>query len=420
MRFRLTVLAALAVLAAPAHAQVSFHAIWGSGLGDIWAVGGNGAAAHFSGGAWSMVPTGMRVELRAVWGSGPGDVYAAGDGGALVHWNGTAWSTVATGVTRDLVAIAGCSASDVTVLGQSGDEREQPLVLHFDGRTWTSSQRLGVAARAAGLVAACPGLVFAGASYFDPKPNERRNVGVVARVRAGTWTLSGWNGQHVTDPMVGGTSWSRIAGGGGTIALMGIGDNGERAIVVSSRAGGWTRVPAPTDLPRNADLDRAAFGVADGAPVLVFRDGFARWVGGQWQVVTAETRNAGMEDASRQMQALNLRQGQVPTPEQIRQIQQIQQAALAQMGNIQAMAQRAMALQLGDDPAIWAPASGGFYVATEHGRVVRITGDDARVAFDQMCLNPSMASMPQCQAPTAPASSMPTPVRRPKAARARP
>src|ERR1041385_3633461 len=50
--------------------------ISGTASNDIWAVGSKGAAVHYDGKRWSVVPSGTTVDLLGVYTSGPTDARA--------------------------------------------------------------------------------------------------------------------------------------------------------------------------------------------------------------------------------------------------------------------------------------------------------------------------------------------------------
>ena len=171
-----TLIAALA-LAAPATAQSRFNAIWGISANDVWAVGDQGVAAHYTGQGWLNTPTGTTNELRDVWASGPRDVWAVGDAATILRMTGAAWTWVRPPVRRPFIAVRGCGANDVWVLGQSMDNSQPPVLLHFDGSSWTVEQMpfplrpAGLSLTCAGVAGAGPGgLTVAGTAYFDPSP----------------------------------------------------------------------------------------------------------------------------------------------------------------------------------------------------------------------------------------------------------
>ena len=151
-----------------------------------WAVGASGPAdaptdtlvERWNGQDWTVVPSpnGGTVtnELNAVSGTAPNDVWAVGassSGGwsqpLILHWDGATWTLVtapslpAPGVLSGVAAVA---PDDVWAVGSVGDPAlglERPLALHFDGTSWsvvpvpsvegTSSLR-AVSARRAGDV----------------------------------------------------------------------------------------------------------------------------------------------------------------------------------------------------------------------------------------------------------------------------
>jgi hypothetical protein len=73
--------------------EVLFKA-WSDGAGTLWVVGTGGTLLRRDGAGWDAqaVPTGDR--LIAVWGTGPGDVYAVGGDGAglILRYDGGSWT----------------------------------------------------------------------------------------------------------------------------------------------------------------------------------------------------------------------------------------------------------------------------------------------------------------------------------------
>lgn len=88
-----------------------------------------------AGGRWRAVESGTTRDLHRVWGSGPGDVWAVGDGGTAVHWDGLAWSTVATNTTASLTGVWGADRNDVWAVGAGPPGA--PGLIHWDGTRWT-------------------------------------------------------------------------------------------------------------------------------------------------------------------------------------------------------------------------------------------------------------------------------------------
>ena len=117
--------------------DVSLWGIWGADDATIWTVGGDGftgapAMLRWDGAAWSpeALPA-MPPESHAlfkIWGSGAGDVTAVGDFGVALHhdgnarvarWDGAAWA----GATLALPGLSGVWVDDVgvaTAVGSSG------------------------------------------------------------------------------------------------------------------------------------------------------------------------------------------------------------------------------------------------------------------------------------------------------------
>ncbi len=130
---------------------------------DVWAVGSyevggqiaRPLALHWTGAAWWKVDAPNATSgdnlLNGVAALATGEAYAVGSASSLgtsqpliEHWNETAWSIVPglpnPGPTvSQLFGVAATSASDVWAVGnyQDTNGQSQPLVLHFDGTTWT-------------------------------------------------------------------------------------------------------------------------------------------------------------------------------------------------------------------------------------------------------------------------------------------
>jgi hypothetical protein len=112
------------------------HSVWGTGPGDVWAVGDDGMIRRHTSGSWSSwskvsAPTGE--DLRGVWGSGAGDVWAVGQNGVVLKWGGSSWSKVSSGTSADLHGVWAGSATDVWAVGNSG------TIVHHDGSGWSKS-----------------------------------------------------------------------------------------------------------------------------------------------------------------------------------------------------------------------------------------------------------------------------------------
>jgi hypothetical protein len=96
--------------------------LWGSGSGDVYAVGEGGTIYHSTGnGTWTSQTSGTSQDLSAVWGSGSGDVYAVGASGTVLHSTGTGtWTALASNTTQNLVGVWGSGSTDVYAVGAQG------------------------------------------------------------------------------------------------------------------------------------------------------------------------------------------------------------------------------------------------------------------------------------------------------------
>ena len=135
---------------------------------DIWAVGSAGVAPlaiRWNGNAWSVVPmqtsSGLSSErLTAVSGISSNDVWAVGQGkgfftnqtsAKIRHWDGTRWTEKvcrAASVSNPpngyegegapdayFTGVAAVASNDVWAVGAFGSG---PMILHWDGRAWTT------------------------------------------------------------------------------------------------------------------------------------------------------------------------------------------------------------------------------------------------------------------------------------------
>ncbi len=134
---------------------VSLRAFWGSGVDDVWAVGGDdflimhedGSQSAGSNGKtyhrtlddagvaqWAELDSRTTAILHGVWGTAGGDVWAVGRRGTIrrIARGATRWEPVTSPTTENLRGLWGSSASDIWAVGDNG------TVIHFDGTSWTS------------------------------------------------------------------------------------------------------------------------------------------------------------------------------------------------------------------------------------------------------------------------------------------
>src|SRR5205823_4509832 len=111
----------------------SLHAIWGSRSDDVWAVGDGGTVAHWDGHAWTSVASSVTSDLYAVSGSRSDDVWAVGPG-AAVHWDGTRWSLVPswTAVQSEEMGLHAIAPADAVATYAGGCRR-------WDGHAWNAT-----------------------------------------------------------------------------------------------------------------------------------------------------------------------------------------------------------------------------------------------------------------------------------------
>lgn len=119
----------------------SLRGVWGSGAGNVFAVGDSGVVLRYNGTSWARMTTGTTAQLTDVWGSGASDVYATTATGRLVRFNGTSWSFVA-GVQAPgaLWSVWGTSATNIYAVGDGG------ILFRYNGSSW---QRIRLPTRAA-------------------------------------------------------------------------------------------------------------------------------------------------------------------------------------------------------------------------------------------------------------------------------
>jgi hypothetical protein len=126
--------------------------------GDAWILaygGGTDLTEHWDGTAWSVVPFPDAGVSKWVSGSGPSDAWVVGlqeVDGALVtlaeHWDGSAWQVVPTPnpdgahSSDTLAGVSALAPDDAWAVGERyyyQSRRDEALIEHWDGTTWTVS-----------------------------------------------------------------------------------------------------------------------------------------------------------------------------------------------------------------------------------------------------------------------------------------
>jgi hypothetical protein len=153
---------------------------------DVWAIGNSYLGAvviHWDGRSWKSLPSPVGY-LTAVHAVGKDDVWAVGQrapgqgmGGDDViyeslaaHWDGGAWTVVDTPNLpfhfNLLEDVSGASSNDLWAVGAAWDSTKprQPLVIHWDGTSWSlvpSADLGGTDSQLFGVAAVRPDLVWA-------------------------------------------------------------------------------------------------------------------------------------------------------------------------------------------------------------------------------------------------------------------
>ncbi len=122
-------------------AGANLYGVWGMPDGTAVAVGGDlpspsetSVILHFDGSEWTrMDSSSVRTKtLQGVWGSGPNDYWAVGYDGAIAHFDGDTWKPQTSQVSDRLFAIHGSSDTDIYAVGGSG----RGLILRWNGSSW--------------------------------------------------------------------------------------------------------------------------------------------------------------------------------------------------------------------------------------------------------------------------------------------
>ncbi len=179
----------------------TLYGIWGTGPGDVFAVGDNGTVLHYDGAAWSPMDSGVSAVLYDVWGSGSGDVFAVGQGGAICHYDGIAWGEMSSGTGRHLQGVWGTDNHDVYAVGYGG------TILHYDGLSWSEMEN-GNTSHLKAIWGSSSTDIFAAG-----------NNGVVLHYDGVTWSTMLENTHPNFEAMWGSASDNVLAVGGGGMIL---------------------------------------------------------------------------------------------------------------------------------------------------------------------------------------------------------
>ncbi len=117
------------------------NAVWGAGVGQVWAVGDRGAATRRVDGVWERVPSTIDNDLRTLSGTSLNDVFVgAGSyqlGGDTFHWDGVGWTDLPDdAIWREVSGIWAAATNDVWAVTESGSSGGGET-WHWDGSSWT-------------------------------------------------------------------------------------------------------------------------------------------------------------------------------------------------------------------------------------------------------------------------------------------
>jgi cysteine-rich repeat protein len=218
---------------------------------------------------WSEMESPTDNTLRDIWGTGPGNILAVGDGGVVIRFNGEFWAPMPSPASQPLKGIGGTSANDIWVVGERGPS-PSGTIFHFDGSAWRDD---------------APTPTFPPLrSIWSHSPNIALAVGIVDTVRrfdGSAWTNLDCNSGGELNDVWGvspsniyavsgnplqrgichynGTSWSRDTSvpsalnsisGSGSNRIYAVGDAGN--ILQKNNIGsGWSSVGSPTSQQLN-------------------------------------------------------------------------------------------------------------------------------------------------------------------------
>jgi hypothetical protein len=116
--------------------------IWASGPHDIWCPADDGSVWHFDGSSWTSTQVANGGGWHGISGSGPSDIWMVGHPSGFAHFDGQAWSLVTPPVVA-IGTVVSTSASDAwaggsrTVVTDGGFPQIQPVLLRYDGTSWS-------------------------------------------------------------------------------------------------------------------------------------------------------------------------------------------------------------------------------------------------------------------------------------------
>lgn len=114
-------------------------------LDQAWAVGDGGLIARWDGQGWLPDSSPTTYDLLDITFLSPDNGWAVGEGSQILHWDGRRWSVVRPYVppnesSRQSYRLSGIAFLDEDTgwaVGDASAEHSDPLVLRWDGTTWT-------------------------------------------------------------------------------------------------------------------------------------------------------------------------------------------------------------------------------------------------------------------------------------------
>ena len=192
--------------------QGGFTAIGMSSATDGWAFANDGSAMtgatdtvlHYTNGAWVKVPTNITGDIAAVKMLNDTNGWAIGDASSVYQYDGTRWQHVDVGDLGAFQAISVVSPTNIWIAGVG--HTNQPLVVHYDGHTWTQQRTPNfpdanvVSVNGIAMVSATEGWAVGTASQVADCSNSHNNncgdtgtnneTGIVLHYSNGAWQTS--------------------------------------------------------------------------------------------------------------------------------------------------------------------------------------------------------------------------------------
>jgi|GEM_PF-5466962 len=171
--------------------ELSLFGVFARTPTDVWVAGylfpsasGPGLILHFDGSGWRREAVDAPDGLFAVWASSASDVWAVGASGIAYHFDGARWNRVDTGTDHHLFEVGGTAADDVWAVGVQG------VATHFDGTRWTVLSEPGASSVREGLTIDGEGRVWTLETFTEPP-------GTFAQ-RLVFWTGTAWREEAST------------------------------------------------------------------------------------------------------------------------------------------------------------------------------------------------------------------------------